>query len=334
MMKAILVAGVFISGAVAVTERQQAEKNAHNSFLPFSGETMWQQQKDAVTAITIFQSDTGVNLAKLIKPGATLQKVSDQFRFTEGPAVDKKGNIFFTDQPNDKIWKYDIKGKLSVFMDKSGRSNGLYFDEKGNLIACADEKNELWSISPEKKVTVLLNSFNGLKFNGPNDLWIDKKGGIYFTDPYYQRDYWQRKKPDMDAQQLYYLAKGTQEVVVADAGFVRPNGIVGSRDGKWLYVADIGADKTYKYQIDNDGSLSNRQLFVSQGSDGMTLDSKGNLYLTGKGVTIYDPLGNRIGNIPVPSGWVGNVCFGGKDRRTLFITASESVYTLLMQVRG
>ncbi|HRO44797.1 SMP-30/gluconolactonase/LRE family protein [Agriterribacter sp.] len=315
MMKAILVVGVFISGVVAVTLKQQAGKNI-------------------VPAITTARADTGVSLAKLIKRGAALQKVSDQFSFTEGPAADNKGNIFFTDQPNDKIWKYDTNGNLSVFMDKSGRSNGLYFDNEGNLVACADEKNELWSISPEKKVTVLLNGFKGVRFNGPNDLWIDKKGGIYFTDPYYQRDYWQRKKPDMDAQKLYYLAKGAQEATVVDADFVRPNGIIGTPDGKHLYVADIGADKTYKYQINEDGSLTNRQLFVLQGSDGMTLDSKGNLYITGKGVTIYDPLGTKIGNIPVPSGWVGNVCFGGKDRKTLFITASESVYTLQMQVRG
>jgi gluconolactonase len=334
MIKAILVAGVFISGVVAVTVKQQAEKNVHDSFLPVSGDAALQQQKDVILTITIARADTSVNLSKLIKRGAVLQKISDQFSFTEGPAVDKKGNIFFTDQPNDKIWKYDTEGKLSVFMDKSGRSNGLYFDEKGNLIACADEKNELWSISPAKKVTVLLNGFRGLRFNGPNDVWIDKKGGIYFTDPYYQRDYWERKKPDMEAQNLYYLAKGAKEAIIADSDFVRPNGIIGSPDGEWLYVADIGADKTYKYKINEDGSLINRQLFVQQGSDGMTLDSKGNLYITGKGVTVYDPSGTKIGNIPVPSDWVGNVCFGGKDRKTLFITASASVYTLQMQVRG
>jgi gluconolactonase len=315
MIKAILVAVIFISGVVVATEKQQTGKNI-------------------IPAISTALADTNINLAKLIKPGTTLQKVSDQFSFTEGPAADKKGNVFFTDQPNDKIWKYDTEGKLSVFMDKSGRSNGLYFDKKGNLIACADEKNELWSISPEKKVTVLLEGLNGVRFNGPNDVWIDKKGGIYFTDPYYQRDYWERKKPDMDAQKLYYLSEGAEEAIVADADFVRPNGIIGTHDGRWLYVADIGADKTYKYKINEDGSLSNRQLFVSQGSDGMTLDSKGNLYTTGKGVTIYDPSGTKIGNIPVPSDWVGNVCFGGKDRKTLFITASESVYTLQMQVRG
>jgi len=130
------------------------------------------QQKDEM----IFDS------LKVIVAGAKLNKVSSQFSFTEGPATDKKGNIYFTDQPNDKIWKYSVDGKLSMFMDKTGRSNGLYFDHKGNLIACADNKDELWSISPDKKVTVLLSNFQGHRFNGPNDLWIDAAGGIYFTD--------------------------------------------------------------------------------------------------------------------------------------------------------
>lgn len=135
---------------------------------------------------------------KITKPGATLVQVSNQFTFTEGPAVDKQGNIYFTDQPNDKIWKYGTDGKLAVFMDKTGRSNGLYFDKTGALIACADENNQLWSISPDGKHTVVLTDYQGRKLNGPNDLWIDPKGGIYFTDPYYQRDYWERKKPDIE----------------------------------------------------------------------------------------------------------------------------------------
>jgi gluconolactonase len=270
----------------------------------------------------------------LIKQGAELVQVSKQFTFTEGPAVDKKGNIFFTDQPNDKIWKYDTHGKLSLFMDKTGRSNGLYFDKKGNLIACADEKNEIWVINNGKKTSVLLDNIKGLKANGPNDLWIDAKGGIYFTDPYYQRDYWERKKPEIAAQNVYYLPKGSKEAMLVDDNLKQPNGIVGTPDGQYLFVADIRDNKTYKYQINQDGTLTNRQLFVQQGSDGMVLDNQGNLYLTGKGVTIYNSQGTKLGNIPVPSNWVGNICFGGKDRKTLFITASESVYTLQMQVRG
>lgn len=271
---------------------------------------------------------------KVVQPGATLRQVSDKFTFTEGPAVDKSGTVFFTDQPNDKIWTYDTDGKLSVFMDKTGRSNGLYFDKKGNLIACADENNELWSISPDKKITVLMTDYQGKKHNGPNDLWLDPKGGIYFTDPYYQRDYWQRKASDLDGQKVYYLPAGKKQAVIVDSDLMQPNGIVGTPDGKHLYVADIRANKTYKYDIGANGSLTNRQLFVAQGSDGMTLDNEGNLYLTGRGITVYDPRGKKLGNIPVPSKWVGNVCFSGKDRQTLFITASESIYLLPMRVKG
>ena len=271
---------------------------------------------------------------KLIWPGASLIQVSKQFSFTEGPAVDKKGNIYFTDQPNDKIWEYDTAGKLSLFMDKTRRANGMYFDDKGRLVACADEQEQLVAIGPGKKLAVLLNDFQGHKFNGPNDLWIDKRGNIYFTDPYYQRDYWERKKPDLERQDVYYLAKGKTRAVVVDSTLKQPNGIVGTPDGRYLYVADIRGNKTYKYEIGKDGMLINRGLFVSQGSDGMTLDEKGNLYITGKGVTIYDPSGTKLGTIPVPSGWVGNLCFGGKDRTLLFITASESIYTLQMRVKG
>jgi len=271
---------------------------------------------------------------KLIGTKAKLIKVSGQFTFTEGPAVDKKGNIYFTDQPNDKIWKYDINGKLSMFMDKTGRSNGLYFDKNGNIISCADNKDELWRISPDKKVTVLLSNYDGHRLNGPNDLWIDAKGGIYFTDPYYQREYWDRKQPDIDGQKVYYLTKGKKEAVIVDDQLKQPNGIVGTPDGKTLYVADIGDWKMYKYHINEDASLSDRELLFPQGSDGMTLDNKGNIYVTGKGVTIYNKDGVKIGHIPVPGDWTANVCFGGRDRKTLFITAKESVYIIKMNIKG
>jgi len=271
---------------------------------------------------------------KLIGTKAKLIKVSGQFTFTEGPAVDKKGNIYFTDQPNDKIWKYDINGKLSMFMDKTGRSNGLYFDKNGNIISCADNKDELWRISPDKKVTVLLSNYDGHRLNGPNDLWIDAKGGIYFTDPYYQREYWDRKQPDIEGQKVYYLPKGKKEAVIVDDQLKQPNGIVGTPDGKTLYVADIGDWKMYKYHINEDASLSDRELLFPQGSDGMTLDNKGNIYVTGKGVTIYNKDGVKIGHIPVPGDWTANVCFGGRDRKTLFITAKESVYIIRMNIKG
>ncbi|HZW71437.1 MAG TPA: SMP-30/gluconolactonase/LRE family protein [Hanamia sp.] len=269
----------------------------------------------------------------VIADSATLQLVSDQFKFAEGPATDKKGNVFFTDQPNNKIWEFDTDGKLSVFMDNAGRSNGMDFDNDGNLISCADENMQLWSIDPKKKVTVLVKDYKGKLLNGPNDVFVTSKGKIYFTDPYYQRDYWKRKSPDLDGQKVYYLKGKNNPVVVCD-NMKKPNGIVGTPDGKYLYVADIEGNKTYRFRIEEDGSLSDQVLFADQGSDGMTMDNKGNVYLTGKGVTVYDKEGNKIEHIDVPADWTGNVTFGGKNKNILFITASEKAYTLKMKVKG
>lgn len=280
---------------------------------------------------SFYYSDTAKGV---IAKGAKLRLISNQFKFTEGPAVDKKGNIYFTDQPNDKIWKFDINGKLSVFLNKTGRSNGLFFDKKGNLISCADEQNELWSITPAGKVTVLVKNFRGESFNGPNDVWVHPGGGIYFTDPLYTRDYWTEKRVRIAREQVYFLPVNKKEATVADSAIEKPNGIIGTPDGKFLYVADIQGNKTYKYQIHTDGSLHSKKIFAEQGSDGMTIDNKGNIYLTGKGVTVYDPRGKQIEHIDVPAAWTGNVCFGGKHRNKLFITASEGVYILDMQVKG
>lgn len=283
----------------------------------------------AVTCKVFSQDSTS-----LYDAGTKAVLVAKQFSFTEGPAVDKKGNVFFTDQPNDKIWKYDTDGKLSIFLDSAGRSNGMYFDKKGNLISCADEKNQLWSISPKGKVKVLLANYKGLLFNGPNDVWVRPDGGLYITDPYYQRNYWTRKKTDLDGQKLYYLPKGGHEAIIVDDKFVRPNGIIGTPDGKYLYVADIGDSKTYRYEINKDGSLSNRTLFTAQGSDGMTIDENGDIYLTGKGVTIFNPKGEKIAHIDIDEPWTANICFGGKNKDMLFITASKAVYTFKMKVKG
>jgi len=264
----------------------------------------------------------------------SLKLISAQFKFTEGASVDKQGNVFFTDQPNDKIWKYDINGKLSLYMDKSGRANGTYFDKKGNLIVCADENNQIWSIDKNKKIKVLFSDYEGKKVNGPNDIWLDAKGGIYFTDPYYQRDYWTRKSPEIQGQKVYYLPKEKKEAIIVADDVIKPNGIVGTPDGKFLYIADMGNNKTYRYAIGADAKLSDRQLIVNQHSDGMTLDNKGNIYLTGKGVDIYKPTGEKIAHINVPEEWCGNICFGGKDKNLLFITASKSLYVIPTSVRG
>jgi len=143
---------------------------------------------------TMNMSKADSKKSSIIADNAKLELVSSQFSFTEGPATDKEGNIFFTDQPNNRIWKYSTEGKLSIFLENAGRSNGMYFDKTGNLITCADEQNQLWQIGMDGTIKVLITNFEGKHFNGPNDVWVSRNGILYFTDPYYQRDYWTRQK--------------------------------------------------------------------------------------------------------------------------------------------
>jgi len=261
--------------------------------------------------------------------------LSTEFEFTEGPAVDKDGNVYFTDQPNDRIMRYTVTGKMEVFMQPAGRSNGLYFDKSGDLIACADEKNQLWRIDVKtKQNTVLAKEYDGKLFNGPNDAWIRPDGGIYFTDPFYKRPYWQRGPMEQPSQGVYFLSTDGKLARV-EGDLQQANGIIGTPDGKTLYVADIKAGKTWKYNIQPDGSLTGKRLFCDLGSDGMTIDTCGNVYLTGNGVTVFNPEGRKIANIPIPQQrWTANVTFGGKDRKTLFITAGTGLYALKMNVCG
>lgn len=270
----------------------------------------------------------------LITPGAALQLVSQQFSFTEGPAVDQQGNIYFTDQPNDAIWKWSTDGTLALFLHGAGRANGLYIDQQNNIIACSDSAGEIRRITPAGKQTVLYKAPKRKRLNGPNDLWIHAQGGIYMTDPFYQRPYWTHKQPARKGQYVYYLPPGKKKLIAVETTLKQPNGIVGTPDGKHLFVADIGDGKTYKYDIGPNGTLQNKRLFISQGSDGITLDEKSNLYITGNGVTVYNPAGQKIAHIAVPGGWTANVCFGGSGKNILFITASKAVYTLQMNVKG
>ena len=264
-------------------------------------------------------------------PGAEPKLVAEGCKFTEGPATDAKGNVFFTDQPNDRILRWDhATGEVTTFLQPAGRSNGLYFDHDGSLVACADEHGQLWRIDVEtKKHEVILDSYDDKLFNGPNDVWIDPAGGMYFTDPFYKRPYWKdREQPEQEKQRVYHLPKGASKPLIADDTLVQPNGIIGSADGKLLYVADIKAGKTWRYRIAADGILEDKTLFCEMGSDGMTLDASGNLYLTGKGVTVFSPDGTKLGNIPIPESWTANITLAGPDRKTLFITAMDSAYPL------
>lgn len=270
----------------------------------------------------------------LISKSSVPVQVSKQFSFTEGPSADSKGNVYFTDQPNNAIYKWTWKdNSVQLFSKNTGRANGTFFDSEGNLITCSDENGELWKFNVhDGSHVVLMKNIEGKRPNGPNDLWIDSSNGIYFTDPLYERNYWKDFKQEIPTRHLYY--RNTNGNITTFDSFVQPNGIVGSNKQGKLYVSDLYAEKTFVYDIVGEGKLSNKRVFCEMGSDGMTLDEKGNLYLTNKGVTVFNPEGKKILHIPINEDWTGNVTFAGRDFKTLFITASKSIYTLKMNVAG
>jgi gluconolactonase len=233
----------------------------------------------------------------------------------------------------------------------------MAFNKDGDLISCADMYGEVRKIAPNGNQTVLVNNYNGKLLNGPNDVWINPvTGGMYITDPIFpegllgcRRSTQTRLAPDTfrtgsnrKGGHVYYLAPGSNQLVRVttmdgwDAD-TWPNGIVGTPDGKKLYVnkwVDNNMGGTWVFDIQADGTLANIKKFIDMGGDGMSMDELGNIYISNSlGVTAFDPKGNRIFNVPTGSGATNNV-FGGKDNKLLFITAIDRVVSLKMKVKG
>lgn len=262
-----------------------------------------------------------------------LEKLSGGFTFTEGPAVDAQGNVYFTDIPNHLILIWTLDDNLDTFRINSGRANGLYFDKDENLLACEGDKGQISSTSPTGDYKAIATQYDGKRFNQPNDIWPDGKGGVYFTDPNYSGE---DTGLPQDGMHVYYITPDHTSVIRVCDDFEKPNGVIGTPDGKILYVTDAQAGKTYKYDIQEDGSLTNKTLFVEFGCDGMTIDKAGNLYLTTGGkqaIDIFSPSGLLLESIEVPEK-PSNLCFGGKNRNQLFITARTSIYRVELNTEG
>jgi gluconolactonase len=287
-----------------------------------------------ILAALLFLSQAAAFSQSLVAPGAKLEKLADGFSFTEGPTCDPQGNVFFTDQPNNRILEWSVDGKLSTFLQPAGRSNGMYEDAHGNLIACAEEHNELWSIAPDKTVTKLVTDYQGMALHGPNDVWVAPNGAIYLTDPFYGRTWTDSNRVKFTGEWVFYLSPDHKHLKPVIQDFRKPNGISGSPDGKKLFATDIGGNRTWRYDILPDGSLTNKSLICHQGCDGMTIDELGNFYLAGQGVTIYSPDGQLLEHLDVPEPWTANLSFSGPDHKTLFIAASERIYSIRLRVKG
>jgi gluconolactonase len=293
-------------------------------------------------------------------PQGQLHRLATGYGFTEGPAVDRHGNVFFTDQPNDRIYRWDAdSGRIKLWLQGTGRANGMIFDRDGDLIAAADMYGELWKIRPNGTHKVLIDNYQGKLLNGPNDVWINpNNGGIYITDPIFPRDYWaagdprqqpweptrSEQAPQGKGGHVYYLPAGARKLVrvTSDAlgweSDAWPNGVVGTPDGKKLYVNKWYYDNkggTWVFDIKRDGTLTNMRKFSDWGGDGMSMDEDGNVYISnGEGVMAFDPHGNNILKIPTGGGATNNT-FAGRDGKTLFITGpANSVTAIRMRVKG
>lgn len=269
-------------------------------------------------------------LKGILAPDAKLNKLAEGFKFVEGPAWSRKEQaLYFSDIPPQRIIRY-ADGKATVAREESRAANGLMFDKDGKLIACEHHGRRVSRDALSENRTDIVTHYKTNKLNSPNDLWIDAQGGIYFTDPRYGK----RVDLEQDAEAVYYIAPDKTITRIID-DLVRPNGIALSPDGKFLYVVDNGAKTLHRYPVIAPGKIGKGSKIADVTEpDGMTVDVKGRLYVTcADGVWVLDADGKLIGKIPM-SERPANCTFGGKDYRTLFITARTSLYSIDTQTRG
>jgi gluconolactonase len=260
----------------------------------------------------------------LLIPGEGWQIVGEGYKFTEGPAANSKGEVFFTDIPNSRIYKIGLDGKVSLFKENTGEANGLMFGPDGKLYACQNGKKRIVAYDMDGKETIVTEDIQS------NDLTVTSKGEIYVSDP--------------NNKQVWFVnAKGEKRIV--DTGIARPNGVVLSPDQSLLLVADTAGQFVYSFQIQPDGSLTHKQPYfylhladgaTQSGADGMTVDTQGNLYVTTQvGLQFCDQAGRVNGIISKPQrAWLSNVVFGGPNLDELYVTCNDKVFKRKTKAKG
>ena len=280
---------------------------------------------------------------QLVAKGAKVEKLAGGMKFTEGPVwLPSEKKLVFSDIPNSKLMQWSEADGLSVYRD-SEQANGNILDLQGRIISCQHKARNVIRIEADGSTTLLADRFDGKRFNSPNDVAIRSDGTLWFTDP----PWGLTGSHEIPGHWVYKLEPKTGKVEVVHKYLAMPNGIVFSPDESRIYIADTGGHKRHPdpdfhklpasiqcYEIDNEGNLGKKLFQIASGSDGMAVDAQGNLYATHGGkVHIYDADGNERQQIDVPEG-PANVCFGGDDHKTLFITARTSLYSVRMRVAG
>lgn len=290
----------------------------------------------------------------LIEPGAGLQSAVS-IVFTEGPAADAAGNVFFSDIAGNRIVKWTPGADWEEFRKPSHRANGLAFDAQGRLLACEGDGGDggrrvTRTDLSTGRIEVLAERYQGKRFNSPNDLVIDRRGRVYFSDPRYG----DQKGRELDTEDVYRIdPDGSLKRVATRPDLYKPNGVAISPDGRTLYVADTRPEpereaRLMAFDIDEEGGLSNDRSVYSfgtgRGIDGMTVDVEGNIYgAAGRGsnppenragVYVISPQGKLLGRIPIPEDSVTNCTFGGPDLKTLYVTAGKTLYRIRTRNKG
>ncbi len=262
---------------------------------------------------------------------AEVSLVKGGFHFTEGPASDLEGNLYFSDILANKIYRLSTSGNIEQVIQDTEWGNGIFVDQRNNCIYyCQAKGGKISKWSEAEGSQVLVSNTDDITFNGPNDLWLHPSGGIYFSDPNYNRN------RDVDIEAVYYFDRGDSSIKIVANDLVRPNGLLGLKNSNILFITDHGDNKTWKYTMLPNGDLGNKELFTEHGGDGMTADERGNVYISNtanSSLDIYSQDGKLLNQISVPE-IPSNAAFAGVKRSELYITARTSIYKIRMNVTG
>jgi gluconolactonase len=276
----------------------------------------------------------------LLDESAGVERIVSDCKFTEGPAVDREGNLFFSDGANDRIMRFGADGKLSVFRQPCGRANGLTFDREGRLVMCQSSGpkggKKVTRLEKDGSETTLADAFDGQPLNAPNDLCADSKGHVFFTDPA------GLGTDNTGTKSSVYRIDAPGKLVRIIDNLGKPNGILLTADGRTLYVSDRGSQKLHRYKVDDKGDVTADgvvyEFAPDRGIDGMRLDERGNIWAAAgqdktTGLFVVSPEGKLLLHKPMPE-FSTNLCFGGPDGKTIYFTATTSVYRMKAKVTG
>lgn len=273
-----------------------------------------------------------------IGPVGPVRRVATNLGFTEGPASDGKGNVYFSDIPANRIYRVDAAGTLSVAVEPSNHANGLMFASDGRLFATEMDGALVLLNLVSGERTVLTGQYNGARYNAPNDLVIDGHGGVYFSDPRFRAP-----DPLPQGTEAFYYRSADGEVTRLGADLPAPNGVILSPDEQTLYVIPSLQKEMMAYPVTGPGKLGKGRVFCTlqqpagadnSGGDGVTIDTRGNLYIASQlGIQVFSPEGHLLGILEFPE-QPSNATFAGERNRTLYVTARTSVYTVEMEAQG